>query len=179
MSDSTAAAGSDASATQGELVITRVFDAPRDLVWKAWTEVERLARWWGPKGATWVSATLDLRPGGAFHYCMRSPDGFDMWGKFVYREVAPPERLVFTTAFSDAQGNTVRAPFSADWPLQILNTLTFAEQDGKTAVTLRGGPYEATETERRMFEENAPSLQQGFKGTFEQLDEYLSSAMSS
>jgi uncharacterized protein YndB with AHSA1/START domain len=163
------------SAAQGELVITRVFDAPREFVWKAWTELERLARWWGPQGFTWVSATLDLRPGGAFHYCMRSPDGHEMWGKFVYREILPPEKLVFTTAFSDAEGNIVSAPFFAVWPLQILNTLTFAEQDRRTVLTLCGAPYEATEAERRAFEENAPSLQQGFKGTFEQLDEYLKS----
>ncbi len=172
-SDSVSAAGQQASVTAGELVITRVFDAPRALVWKAWTEIDRMKRWWGPKGATWVSATLELRPGGAFHYCMRSPEGFEMWGKFVYREVAPPERLVFTSAFSDAEGNTVPAPFFAVWPLQILNTLTLVEQDGKTTVTLRGAPFEATEAERTAFAENAPSLQQGFKGTFEQLDEYL------
>src|SRR5688572_11005598 len=94
-----------------EFVISRLFDAPLDLVWKAHTEVERLQEWWGPKGFTMLSAKLDLRPGGMFHYGMRAPDGSEMWGKFVYREITAPKRIVFLESFSDAQGGATRHPW--------------------------------------------------------------------
>lgn len=122
------------------LVITRTFDAPRDLVFKMWTETEHLKHWWGPKGFTFGISKLDLRPGGVFHYSMTSPDGHEMWGKFVYREIVAPEKIVFINSFSDEEGNTVRAPFSPTWPLEILNTITFAEHEGKTVITMRGNP---------------------------------------
>jgi uncharacterized protein YndB with AHSA1/START domain len=154
-------------------VITRTFDARRDLVFKALTESERLARWWGPKGFTWVSATLDLRSGGVFHYCMRAPTGQEMWGKFVYREIVAPQKLVYINSFADEQGNTIRAPFSVDWPIEVLNTLTLAEHEGKTTLTLRGRPINATAGERKTFQNAFNSLQQGFTGTLDQLAEYL------
>jgi uncharacterized protein YndB with AHSA1/START domain len=160
------------------LVITWVFDAPRGLVWKAWTEPERLARWWGPKGFTMLKAMLDLRPGGLFHYGMRSPDGQEMWGKFVYREIAAPERMVFVNSFSDEKGGTTRAPFAATWPLDVLNTLTLAESGGKTTLTLRGAPLNATDEERATFAAAGKSMEQGFAGTFEQLDTYLATERS-
>src|SRR5580658_7655367 len=160
------------------LVITRVFDAPRSLVWRAWTEPEGLARWWGPKGFTMLKATLDLRPGGLFHCGMRSPDGQEMWGKFVCREIAAPERMVFVNSFSDETGGTTRAPFAATWPLEVLNTLTLAESGGRTTLTLRGAPVNATDEERATFAAARKSMQQGFAGTFEQLDAYLATQRS-
>jgi uncharacterized protein YndB with AHSA1/START domain len=160
-------------AADREIVITRVFDAPRERVWRAFTEVEHLKHWWGPKGFAWVSARLDLRPGGVFHYCMRSPQGQEMWGKFVYREIVPPERLVFVSSFSDEQGSTVRAPFSPAWPLEVLNNVNFTERDGRTTVQLSGGPINATEEEMNTFQAAYESLQKGFAGTFDQLEEYL------
>jgi uncharacterized protein YndB with AHSA1/START domain len=158
-----------------EFSITRTFDAPRDLVFQVFTDSEHLAQWWGPKGFTWVSATLDLRPGGRFHYCMRSPDGHNMWGKFVYREIVPPERIVFVNSFSDEKGNTIRAPFNSDWPLEVLNTVTFTEHAGRTTLTLRGGPINATEAERRTFDASHKLMEQGFSGTLDHLAEYLAS----
>lgn len=160
----------------GELIVTRVFNAPRERVWKAWTEPERLAQWWGPKGFTMLTHQIDLRPGGVYHYCMRSPAGQEMWGKFVYREVAAPERLVFVNSFSDKDGHTLRHPMSATWPLEILNILTFTEHEGKTTITLQGGPLHATEEERQTFEAGRASVQRGMAGTFEQLDAYLAQA---
>jgi len=173
MTDNSAATGTGSNGTEHELVITRVFDAPRDLVFRALTEPERLRHWWGPKGFTWVSCTLDLRPGGMFHYCMRSPGGQDTWGKWVYREIVPPERIVFVSSFADERGNTVRAPFNAEWSLETLTTLTLAEHEGKTALTLRGGPINATEVERKTFDDGRQSVRQGFAGTWDKLDEYL------
>jgi uncharacterized protein YndB with AHSA1/START domain len=159
--------------SESELVITRIFDAPRELVFKVFTESEHLKHWWGPKGFTFGVSKLDLRPGGVFHYSMRSPDGHEMWGKFVYREIVAPERIVFVNSFSDEEGNTVRAPFSPTWPLEVLNTWTFAENEGKTTLTLRGVPINATEEERKTFEAMRNNVQQGFAGTFDQLADYL------
>ena len=82
----------------------RIFNAPRERVWKAWTEAEHLGNWWGPKGFDIVSVKLDLRPGGIFHYCLDRPEGQEMWGKFIFREIVPEQRLVFVVSFSDAEG---------------------------------------------------------------------------
>src|SRR5438128_5695654 len=99
-------------------VITRTFDAPRDKVWKAWTEREQLLQWFGPKGFKMTTAKLDLRPGGTFHYCLSSPDGKEMWGKFVYREIDAPKRIVLVNSFSDAKGGLTRHPMAPAWPLE-------------------------------------------------------------
>ncbi|MGG1663773.1 SRPBCC family protein [Brevibacillus sp. NRS-1366] len=155
------------------LEITRTFHAPRDLVFKAWTDPEHLKHWWGPTGFDIHIATFDLQPGGLFHYSMQNADGHQMWGKFVFREVSGPNKLVFVNSFSDVEGNTVRAPFSELYPLEILNIVTFTEQDGQTTLTLQGGPIHASEEEVQFFYSMHPSMQQGFGGTFDQLDEYL------
>lgn len=156
-------------------VIERVFDAPRDLVWKVYTDAEHLKHWWGPKGLTMLSCKLDLRPGGMFHYGMRTPNGHEMWGKFVYRQIDPPKKVVFVVSFSDAQGGITRHPMSATWPREVLNTTTLTEEDGKTRMTMHGIPINATAEERRTFKEGHGSMQQGFKGTLDQLDAYLAS----
>src|SRR3954468_5283062 len=132
-----------------DFVISRTLDAPRDLVWKAWTERDRMMEWFGPKGFTMTKATLDLRPGGSFHYCLRGPDGSDMWGKFVYREITPQERIVLVNSFSDEKGGITRHPMSPTWPLEMLSTTTFEERDGRTTVTVRWAPLNATEAERQ------------------------------
>jgi uncharacterized protein YndB with AHSA1/START domain len=161
------------AAPKSEFTITRVFNAPRTLVFDAWTEASRLAQWWGPKGSTLKVAKLDLRPGGTFLYSMLTPDGREMWGKFVYREIVPPERLVLVNSFSDASGNIVRAPFSPDWPLEILNVMTLTEEGGRTTLSLTGGPINASEAECRKFDSWHDSMRQGFGGTFDQLEAYL------
>ena len=159
-----------------ELVLSRTFDAPRELVYRAWTEAERLAKWWGPAGFAIEVAKLELRPGGLFHYSMTLPDGHQMWGKFVYLEIKAPERITFINCFSDPEGNITRAPFSATWPLDVYNVLTFVESAGKTTVTLRGGPVNATQEEVDTFVAGRASMQQGFGGTFDQLAAYLANA---
>lgn len=158
---------------ENEFVISRVFTAPRTLIYKAWTEPEHLSHWWGPKGFKMQTMKLDLRPGGVFHYSMQSPDGQEMWGKFVYREVTAPEHIVFVNSFCDKNGNIIRHPMSNTWPLEILNKLTLTEDDGKTTLTIKGYPVNATEEEIKTFMESRPMLQQGFDGTFGQLDAYL------
>ncbi|MGB8216216.1 MAG: SRPBCC domain-containing protein [Candidatus Methanoperedens sp.] len=123
-----------------ELVITRIFDAPRELIWKSWTEPERVKRWWGPKGFTAPFCKIDLRVGGVFLYCMRSPEGKDYWSTGVYREIVPMERIVCTDSFADEEGNVVPATFygmSPDFPLEMLVTVTFEEFGGKTKLILQ------------------------------------------
>jgi uncharacterized protein YndB with AHSA1/START domain len=104
---------------------------------------------------------------------MKMPNGLAMWRKFVYRELVAPERLVFVNSFTDDTGKIIRSPFSVTWPLEILNTLTLAERGGKTTLDLRGGPINATEEERKTFEDFFGSMEEGFGGTFEQLASYL------
>ena len=156
-----------------EFVISRAFDAPRELLWKAWTERDRLLKWFGPKGFTMRAATLDFRPGGTFHYGLRSPDGKDMWGKFVYREIEPPRRIVLVNSFSDEKGGLTRHPMSPSWPLEMLSSTTFTEQEGKTTITLRWLPINATEAERKTFDSSHEGMKIGWTGTFDQLAEYL------
>ncbi len=123
-----------------ELVITRIFDASRELVWKAWTEPEHMKRWWGPKNFTAPFCKIDLRVGGKYLYCMRSPEGQDFWSTGVYREIVPLKRIVATDSFADENGNVVPAShygMTGDWPLELLVTVTFEEHEGKTKCTLR------------------------------------------
>lgn len=123
-----------------EIVLTRVFDAPRELVFKAWTDPAHLMRWWAPKGCTTPFCKVDLRPGGKFHYCMRLPEGREIWGMGIYREIVVPSRLVYADSFADAQGNPVPPAhygMSASHPAESLVTVTFEEHEGKTWLTLR------------------------------------------
>lgn len=170
------AATPEAGSAGGEFVITRSVQAPRTLVWQAWTEAERLQRWFGPKGFPVRHCTMDLRPGGVFHYRMEAADGSVMWGRWVLREIVPPERLVFVVSFSDEKGGVTRHPWTADWPLETLSTVTFVEQDGRTIVTVTWVPANATEAERRAFEAGHDSMRQGWTGTLDQLTEYLATA---
>jgi len=106
-----------------------VFDAPRDLVFKAWTDPEQLKRWYAPKGCTMHFSQIDLRQGGTFHSCIRSPDGHDCWRKGVYREIVPPERIVYTLAIADEKGSLVEPAdvgMDPDWPGEASVTVTFA-----------------------------------------------------
>lgn len=96
-------------------------------------------RWWGPKGFTSPFCTIDLRPGGKYLNCMRSPDGKDYWSTGVYREVVAPERIVCTDSFADEHGKVVPAThygLSSDFPLEMLVTVTFEEHEGKTKLAL-------------------------------------------
>lgn len=172
----TGAGGAAASSVEGEFFLTRVFDAPRDLVFQAYTEPERLKLWFGPKGCTMSSCTLDLRPEGAFHYCMRTPGG-EMWGRWVFREITAPEQLVYVVSFSDEHCGTSRHPFAPDWPLEVLATLTLDEQEGgRTSLTIRSIPLNATEAERAAFEVGHESMRKGFAGSLDQLADYLATA---
>jgi uncharacterized protein YndB with AHSA1/START domain len=131
-----AARSSAATASgQRELVITRVFDAPRELVFKAWTDPQHIARWWGPEGFTLPSCAIDLRPGGAYHFHMRARDGTDHWLQGIYHEVVEPERIVCTFTWADAAGKPSRP--------ETLLTVIFAEHGAKTTLTLHQIEFES------------------------------------
>ena len=158
---------------QKSFVITRTSDAPRDLVWQAWTERDLLSQWWGPKGMGTDVLALDVRPNGTFHYAMIPAEGERSYGKFVYQEIVAPERLVFRNGFANEAGEYIRAPFGMDWPLEILTTVTFEEIDGGTRLILSIVPIDPTDAERASFEGMYESMTQGFNGTFDRLTELL------
>jgi len=165
------------NAPERDFIISRVFDARRELVWKAFTEPERMKHWWGPKGFTVIASKMDLRPGGIYHYGMKAPDGSPMWGKFVYREVAAPERMVFINSFSDEAGGISRHPMAPTWPLEMLSTFTFEEEPGgKTKLTIRWAPHNATADEQKTFDAGHDNMRQGWGGTLDQLTAYLAKA---
>lgn len=153
-----AAAATEPATAERELVVTRVFDAPRRLVFKAWTQPEHAARWWGPQGFTTISCKMDVRPGGAWRRCMRAPDGTEYRKRGVYREIVEPERLVFTYASEDLDG---------DIGHETLVTVTFAEEAGKTRLTLRQVGFETVAA--------CESHQGGWTSSLERFAEYLAS----
>ncbi|NWG26476.1 MAG: SRPBCC domain-containing protein [Pseudorhodoplanes sp.] len=159
-----------------EFSLTRTLDAPRELVWKAFTQADSLAQWWGPKGARIKVLKLDMRVGGIFHYSMEFQPGQPMYGRFTYYEIVAPKRLVYVSSFADESGEIVRAPFPQlrdSWPLEVLNTVRFTEESGRTTVSLRGHPINATEAEMKTYVGMFESMQHGFGGTFDKLDTYL------
>ena len=115
-----------------ELIITRIFNAPPKLVWKAWTNPDMFMQWWGPKGFTSPISKIDLQVGGEYFNCMRSPDGQDSCSKGIYREVVELERLVMTDSFADKEGNIVPASYyglGSDFPMEMKITVTFKEEE--------------------------------------------------
>ncbi len=153
--------------------ISRQLQAPRELVWQAWREPERLARWWGPKGCTIRIERLDFRPGGFFHYAMTFPAAPPMWGRFLYTEITAPERIVWLNAFANERCGISRAPFSEHCPLEIVNEVTLRAEAGATRLSLRAQPLGETAEERQFFEALFPSLEQGYGGSLDALAEHL------
>ncbi|HEX4264858.1 MAG TPA: SRPBCC domain-containing protein [Verrucomicrobiae bacterium] len=173
----TATSGSNTkSSAPRPFIISRTFEAPRELVWKAWSERRRLMAWFAPQGFTMPAAKMDFRPGGSFHYCMESSDGHEMWGKFAYREIVAPEKIVLVSSFSDEDAGITRHPMSATWPLEMLSTFTLAEENGCTTATVHWVPWNATEAECKTFDAAHDGMKQGWTGTFDQLAAYLASA---
>jgi uncharacterized protein YndB with AHSA1/START domain len=144
------------------IVVTRVFDAPRDLVFQAWTDPERLKRWWGPKGFSNPVCEIDSRPGGAIRIHMRGPDGtiYPMTG--VFQEIVEPERIVFTSAALDEKGDPL---------FEVLNTVTFAEHGGKTKLTLHARVTKTTAKAARYL----AGMEQGWNQYLDRLDEEVES----
>ncbi len=169
-------ASKQAKAPNGVFAISRDFKAPRELVWKAWSEPEQLQAWWGPKGCTIRVAKLEFRPGGFFHYAMQFANGPSMWGRFLFRDIAEPTRIAWLNSFSNEGCGITRAPFDPLIPLEILNEVTLSEQSGRTTLTLHARPHGASEDERTTFEAMFASMEQGYGGSLEQLADHLGKA---
>lgn len=155
------------SATRA-IIITRVFNAPRKLVWKAWSEPEHFMRWWGPKGFTCPVCKMDFRVGGTYLWCMRSPEGQDFWTTGVYREIIPIERIVYTDSFADEKGNAVPPShygMTGDWGDELVVTVTFEDHEGKTIMTLHHTGLPAGEM--------SEMAEAGWKESFDKLAESL------
>ncbi|MDF2936187.1 MAG: hypothetical protein K0Q90_1560 [Paenibacillaceae bacterium] len=155
-----------------ELVITRIFEAPRELVFQAFTDAEHLKHWWGPEGAVLHVVEFDLSPGGSFRYYTESEEGV-MWVRIAYQEIAPPERLVFVNSFSDEAWNLIRAPFWQEYPLEIRNVFIFEEENGRTTLTMKSTPVNAAAADLAFFSSVIPDVEEGFGGTFERLAAYV------
>lgn len=160
-------------------IITRTFNAPLAAVWQAWSEPVRFAQWWGPKGCTLKLITMEFEAGGTLHYAMQWAGMPDMWGKFVFTDISPQRSLAYVSSFSNAVGDVTRAPFPGldAWPLEVANAVTFTERDGCTTLTLRGSPLRANDAERALFAGFFDSMNQGFAGTLDQLEQHLAAAV--
>ena len=164
------------TAPDGAVVITRVFNAPRNRVWKAWSEAEQMQKWWGPKGCSIKVVHFEFRPGGFFHYAMKYSNGPPMWGRFMYRDIVAEERIAWLNSFSNEGCGITRAPFDPLIPLEILNEVALIEEAGNTSITLRARPHGAADREREVFEGMFASLNQGYGGTFDALASFLAKA---
>ncbi|TKC18948.1 SRPBCC domain-containing protein [Robertmurraya kyonggiensis] len=154
------------------LVLEREFDAPKELVFKAFSEPEHLKQWWGPRGWTVPVCNVDFRPGGVWHYCMKCVDenqgeffGMESWGKGVYEEIIQDEKIVYRDYFSDAEGN------EAEGMPSTRVTLLFEEQDGKTKLINRA-EYDSSEALKTVLD---MGMEQGVTETWDRLEELLSS----
>ena len=155
-----------------EYVIDRVFDAPRELVWRAWTDPELLHRWYGP-GAETIIHKFDLEPGGLWLNEMKW-GGNSNYQKVVFQEVAQPERLVWHHHSStDSDWNDVANPMMAGWPRLLLTTVTFADEGDRTKVRLTQVPLEATDAEIACFAEAMSNMDKGWGSGYAILDEIL------
>ena len=154
------------------LVIERVFDAPRDLVWRSWTEPEHFQRWYGPQGFTVPTCEIDLRVGGRYLWGMRSPDGHAMWSTGVYSEIVPLERFIATASPADEHGNVVppsQYGMGEDVPLETIIAVALEDLGGgKTKMTLRHTGWPDTDM--------AAGAGGGWNQAFDKLAEALAAA---
>lgn len=157
-----------------EFTISRIFNAPQDLMFKLWTEVEHLSSWHGPKGFKVTKTTMDARPGGMYHFCFVSPGGDEIWARFIYTEVSPNDRLMWVQSFSNESAEICRFPLVDDWPLEMTTTVTFhPEDENRTRVTVSSTPLNASDTEIQVFVDELPGMNEGWTGSFEKLDDYI------
>ncbi len=158
---------------KNEFIISRVLNASRELVFKMWAEAEHLNNWWGPVSLKLNVEKLEFKVGGTFLYSMTAPDGNKMFGKFIYKEIVPPSKLVFIDSFSDASEGITRHPFAPTWPAETLTTIILTEENGKTKMTMTGVPINASDEEVKTFVDGFSSMNEGWGGTFGQFENYL------
>ncbi len=154
--------------------ISRVFNAPRALVFLAHTDVAHVSQWMSPGGFQVIHADMDLRAGGSYHYGIRGPDGSEMWGLQRYVEIVAPQKLVYIQAFSDKDRGLARHPMSPTWPLEMETTVTFDDLgDGTTRVNIAWQPHNADAAALATFDGARDGMAGGFTGMFANLDAHL------
>ncbi len=161
-----------AAQVEGDFVIFRMVDAPRERVWRAWTTEKELGAWMGPKGAETGYAKMDLRVGGTYHY-MNKYNGVEMWGLATYEAIEKPGKLVFVQQFSDKDRGLTAHPMAPTWPKRMRTTVYLQEFGAKTLISLYWKPIEATETEAKTFAAALDGMKGGWGGSFERLDAHL------
>ena len=157
-------------------VLERRFSAPRELVYAALTEAEHLRQWMSPPGMEMAQCTVDARVGGVFHYALKPrgvADAPAMWGKWTFRELLPPQRIVVVVQFSDAQGGVTRHPMAAQWPLYTLSTTTLEEVAEGTLMRLEWRALDAEQAEEDVFNHSHAGMEQGWSGTMAALEQHL------
>lgn len=154
-----------------EFISDREFDAPRELVWRAWTDPDLLARWYGPNIET-VIHKFDLKPGGEWRNEMKMKSMSD-FSVMTFKEVTPEEKLVWHHSASDADWNIVSSPMMPDWPRVLLTTVTFTEAGSKTKVRLTWVPHEASEAEIACFAGAMEGFGSGWGAGYTIIDEIL------
>jgi len=160
--------------TTKDFVITREFKAPRKLVFQVWTDPKHLLNWMGPKGSKYEYVKADLRAGGTVHYKTYGPGNTAMYGMAEYTEISPIEKIIYVQYFSDEKGSPVRHPMSTTWPLKMNTTVIFKDKGSNTEITLTWSPINPNDVEAKTFTDAMPGMTQGWGGSFEVLDQYLS-----
>lgn len=163
------------SATRNAFTVIRSFSASRENVFNAFATAEALGQWWGPKGADLTVIAFEFKPGGRFRYRLDNNGPFPpMWAQFTFKNIDKPNSIEFISAFTDEAGNISTSPFPMDFPLEVHNFLTFTENKGETTIRLEARPLNASAEQEKTFYSISENMQEGYNGTMEQLEEYLS-----
>lgn len=158
--------------------ISRVFDAPLELLYDVHTKKEHLMNYWGPKESKTEILEFDFKTGGRLFYCMNMPQG-KSYGQQMYREIVTNKKLTMFTTFCNEHGEAIRHPMSDTWPVYMLNSMEFEAVDEKrTKLTVKGVPYNATDAEHKTFLEGHKSIEGGYGGTLNVLEKYLQTLKS-
>jgi uncharacterized protein YndB with AHSA1/START domain len=164
--------------TNKNFSITRTLRAPKELVFEAFSTARALTEWWGPIQAPIDVISLDFRPGGTFHYRMNGAQV--NYGVMRYKEIDKPNSITWINSFANEKGETIKPPFEGlDFPKEVLNKLTLEEKDGITTLTITSEPMNASEHEVNVFHSITESIQEGFSGTLDQLEQYLAAVQQS
>lgn len=158
-----------------QLTLSRTFPHSIKKVYETFTSSDNLMKWWGPSGFEMEVKKFEFHPEGVFHFVLKS-DAFDMWAKWTFLNIKEPFKLQVINCFSNEAGETVKAPeipFGPDWPLEMIMDLEFFEQAGKTRIDLVSFPHNSTDAGNKIFSESISQMEEGFNGTFDQLENYL------
>ena len=160
--------------TTEPFVITRVFQAPRALLWEVQTQAEHLQHWLSPAGFHTIHADMDFRVGGRYHYGIEGPNGLQMWGMQQFLDIVPERKIVHLQSFSDKDGGLGHHPMAPTWPAYMHVTATYGDEiAGTTPYTLVWQPHHSDAQAIATFNDARAGMQAGFAGTFAKLDAYL------